>query len=224
MTSYSPLSPPFRVFILDDHKFISELLAHRLATDHQVKVVGIANKASAALHFLGEQAADIALVDMQLGEEDGVDSARRMLEVAPDLRIIGLSAHAESHYPIALLEAGGRGFVSKRASATEIADGVRRVARGDLAISADVAFYLATEMKESGPVNRLRALTAKEVEVLELLSRGYSIGEISDTLEISNKTVQSHRASMKKKLSLTTDVELCLLALKAGLVHMHDTR
>ena len=222
MTNYSPLSPPYRIFIVDDHKFIGELLAHRLSTDHHIKVVGIGNNTSAALHSLREQRIDIALVDMELGTESGVNATREMLALDPGLRVIGLSAHSESHYPIALLEAGARGFISKRASATEVVDGIRRVARGDLAISPDVALYLATEMKETGPVRRLRALTVKEIEVLQLLSIGCSVGEISSRLEISTKTVQSHRANMKKKLSLTTDVELCLLALKAGIVRMHD--
>ena len=224
MPELHKLTPPLGVFILDDHKFVGELLAHRLAGNQQIKVLGIANSASAGVHFVTHHKVDVVLVDMELGEEDGVDVARQMLDAVPSLRIIGLSAHAESHYPIALLEAGGRGFISKRASATEVIEGVRRVARGDLAISPDVAFYLATEMREAGPVQRLRALTAKEIEVLRLLSCGYSVDEISDSLEVSSKTVQSHRANMKRKLELSTDVELCLLALKAGVVRMHETR
>ena len=224
MTTIKPLSMPINVFILDDHKFIGELLAHRLSTDHHINVVGIANKPGAALHALREETIDVVLIDMDLGDDDGVDVARDMLALKPSVRVIGLSAHSESHYPITLLEAGGRGFISKRASATDVLDGIRRVARGDLAISPDVAFYLATEMKEQGPVKRLRALTAKEIEVLQLISLGCSVEEVSARLEISSKTVQSHRANMKKKLDITTDVELCLLALKAGIVNMHDAK
>lgn len=224
MQRYAPLSPPFRVFVLDDHKFVGELLAQRLATDPHIDVLGIGNRASAGLEVIADEAIDIMLVDMDLGEDDGVEITREMLALRPGLRVIGLSAHFESHYPLALLEAGGRGFLSKRASAREVIDGVRRVARGDLAISPEVAFYLATEVKEPGPAARLRALTAKELEVLELLSRGCSVGEISESLGISAKTVQSHRASMKRKLDLTTDVELCLLALRAGIVRVHDAK
>jgi len=179
---------------------------------------------SAALHFIGEHRVDVALVDMEIGDEDGVDLTRELLIRAPHLRIIGLSAFSECHYPVALLEAGGRGFISKRASAKEVLDGIRRVARGDLAISAHVAFYLATEMRETGPSKKLRALTPKEIDVLHIISLGYAVDKLSSRLAISAKTVQSHRANMKKKLDLTTEVELCLLALKAGIVRMHETK
>lgn len=224
MSNATPLSLPINVYILDDHRFIGELLAHRLSTDNHIRVVGIANKPSAALHFLQHETVDVVLVDMELGDDDGIDVTRQMLEVKPALRVIGLSAHSESHYPITLLEAGGRGFISKRASTSDVLEGIRRVARGDLAISPDVAFYLATEMKEAGPVRRVRALTAKEIEVLQLISVGCSVDEVSQRLDISSKTVQSHRANMKRKLALTTDVELCLLALRAGIVRVHDVK
>lgn len=224
MMTYEPLSTPIRVLILDDHKFIGELLAHRLSHDHHITIIGITTSTSAALHLVRDQGADVALVDMELDNDDGVDATRALLDELPTLRVIGLSAHYQSHYPIALLEAGGRGFISKRASTTDVLDGVRRVARGDLAISPDVAFYLATEAKEPGPVKRIRALTAKEIEVLQLISVGCSIDEVSYRLDISAKTVQSHRANMKRKLDLTTDVELCLLALRAGIVSVHDQK
>jgi two-component system invasion response regulator UvrY len=226
MTNFNPLATPVRVFILEDHKFIGELLAQRLSCDHYVNVVGIANKPSAALHFLRAQRVDVALLDMEFGEDepDGIEVAREMLAIEPTLRIIGLSAYCEGHYPVALLEAGGRGFLSKRANATEVLDAIRRVARGDLAISPDVAYYLATEVKMAGPNRRLRALTAKEVEVMHLIALGCSVKEVSSRLEISAKTVQSHRANMKRKLQLTTDVELCRLAIKAGITRMHEAK
>ena len=224
MPAYAPLSPPYRVYVLDDHKFIAELLAQRLGTDHCINVVGLGNTGSAALHFMREHRVDIALLDMELDDDDGVGIAVELLRLEPRLRIVGLSAHVASHYPLTLLEAGGRGFISKRASTKELVEGVRRVARGDLAISPDVAFHLATAVRESGPVNKLRALTAKEVEVLKLISRGLSVEEISAELAISSKTVQSHRHNMRRKLKLRSDVELCLLALKAGCVRVHEAK
>ncbi len=222
MATNDPLSPPFRVLIVDDHRIIGELLANRLVADHQIRVLGIGNNISSAVHFIRQQSVDIALVDMEIGEKCGIEASRQLLEINPNLRIIGLSAHFESHYPISLLEAGGRGFISKRSSATDIVDAIRRVARGDLAISPDVALHLATQVRETGPVKRLSLLTGKETEVLQLLAVGHSVDEISAHLNISVKTVQSHRANMKKKLSLTTDVELCLLALRAGIIRVHD--
>jgi two-component system invasion response regulator UvrY len=224
MQTYAPLSPPYRVFVLDDHVFIAELLAHRLSTDSAIKVVGSGTSGAAACEFVRRERVDIILLDMELADDDGVRIARELLALEPRLRLLGLSAHVASHYPTTLLEAGGRGFLSKRASTRELVDGVRRVARGDLAISADVAFHLATAVQNSGPLHRLRDLTGKEAEVLRLLSCGHSIDEISGVLAISAKTVQTHRSNLRRKLHLKSDVELCLLALKAGMVRVHEAK
>lgn len=226
MQKYEPLSPPYKILILDDHRFIGELLAQRLAADSAMQVVCIANKSETALEVVRRQQIDVALVDVELDGDtrDGIDVAREILTIKPGLRIIGLSAHAECHFPISMLEAGGRGFLSKRSSSSEVIDGVRRVARGDLAVSPDVAHYITVNMKEPTPGNQLKQLTNKEREVLRLLAMGHAIEEAADMLNVSGKTVQAHRASMKKKLEVSTDVDLCLIALKSGIVKLYDSK
>ena len=224
MQAYAPLAPPFRVYLADDHKLVTELLAQRLICDAAIDVVGSGNSGAATVHFLRQHRVDVLLLDMELDGDDGVRVARELLAHDPGLRIVGLSAHVDSHYPLTLLEAGGRGFLSKRATTRELVEGVRRVARGDLAISPDVAFHLATSVREAGPVNKLRGLTLKEIEVMKLLSLGHSLSEISELLAISVKTVQSHRHNLRRKLNLKSDVELCLLALKAGFVRIHEAK
>lgn len=224
MQEYAPLSPPYRVYVVDDHKLVTELLTHGLAADHAITVVGSGNNGAAAKRFVAEQRVDVVLLDMEIGQEDGVGLARELLVIDPRLRIIGLSAFVSSHYPLTLLEAGGRGFLSKRTTPRELADSVRRVARGDLAISADVAYHLATDVRDVGPVNKLRLLTGKESSVLHLLARGYAVEEIAQDLHMSAKTVQAHRNNMRRKLKLRSDVELCLMALKAGFVRVHEAK
>lgn len=224
MKNHHPLSAPYHVYVLDDHRFIGELLVNRLGTDKDMRVVGVGTTRQGVVDCIAARRIDIVLLDMELEDGDGVEVATELLTLQPGLRIIGLSAFAETHYPLALLECGGRGFMSKRVSTTDLLNGVRRVARGDLAISPDVAMHLATATREPGPVYQLRALTGKETEVLRLLSCGYSVEEISEHLAISAKTVQSHRTSMKRKLNAQTDVELCLMALRAGVVSMRQTK
>ncbi len=224
MMNNGPLSPPFRVYILDDHKFVTEILTHRLNSDPNIEVVGIGNKGGSALHFIQTHRVDIALLDMELEDDDGVHVAVEMMKFDPRIRVVGLSAHVTNHYPLALLEAGGRGYISKKASSTEIVEGIRRVARGDMTISPDVAFHLATEVQEAGPVSKIRGLTSKESTILKLYSQGYSIDEIAEKLGITAKTVQSHRINLKRKLNIRTDVGLCLLALRAGIIGIRDTK
>lgn len=224
MQEYAPLSPPYRVYVVDDHKLVTELLTHGLAADHAIAVVGSGNNGAAAKRFVAEQRVDVVLLDMEIGLEDGVGLARELLVIDPRLRIIGLSAFVFSHYPLTLLEAGGRGFLSKRITPRDLADSIRRVARGDLAIGADVAYHLATDVRDVGPVNKLRQLTGKESSVLHLLARGFAVEEIAQDLHISTKTVQAHRNNMRRKLKLRSDVELCLMALKAGFVRVHEAK
>ena len=215
------LKPPFRVLFIDDHKFMAESLAQRLAVDRSIEIVGIVARGAAAEKIVAEQTVDIVLLDMELEQEDGLGIARALLARKPALRLVGLSAHDRDHYPLSMLQLGAAGFLSKRASVREISDALRRVAAGEVAVSAEVATWLATQRVVVGPGDALANLTPKEREVLGLLAVGLTVEEIAERLALTCKTVQTHRNSLRKKLGVKTDVELCLLAIKAGLVDIH---
>jgi two-component system nitrate/nitrite response regulator NarL len=215
------LKPPYRVAIIDDHKFLGELLAQRLGGDGALQIVGIASRGSAALQLVRTQPVDIVLLDIELEQEDGVAVARHLLEACPHLRIIGLSMHDSDYHPAALLEIGAFGFISKRAGVKDIIEGIKRVASGDMAVSPQVAVFLATCSAGSGPIEKVRGLTTKESAVLGDIARGFTVKEIARRNGVTEKTVQTHRCNMRKKLNVQTDVELCLIALKAGLVDLH---
>lgn len=224
MQNFEPLTPPYHVFILDDHRFLGELLAHRLDSDSHMRVLGVGSRPEALHAVLARHRVDILMIDMDLGDDDGLAVTGGLLAHHPELRVVGLSAHVESHYPLAILEVGGRGFMSKRVTTSELVDGVRRVARGDLAISSDVAMHLACTVTDDVWQRRLHGLTTREREVLRLLARGYSAEEVAARLRMAVKTVQSHRANMKRKLGARNDVELCLMALRAGFVSVREAR
>ena len=216
-----PLKPPFRVLFIDDHKFMAESLAQRLAVDRSIEVVGIAARGASAEKIVDEQAVDIVIIDMELEQEDGLGVARTLLARKPGLRLVGLSAHDRDHYPLSMLQLGAAGYLSKRASVREIAEALRRVAAGKVAVSAEVATWLATQRLNVGPGERLSSLTPKEHEVLGMLAIGLTVEEVAERLELTSKTVHTHRNNLRKKLGVKTDVELCLLAIKAGLLDIH---
>ncbi len=166
------------------------------------------------------------LLDIELDGDtrDGIDVAREILAINPGLRIIGLPACAECYFPISMLEAGGRGFLSKGSSGSEVIDGAGRVAQGDLAVRPDVAHYITVNMKERTPGNQLKQLTNRKRKVLRLLAIRHAIEEAADMLNGSGKTVRVHRASMTKKHEVSTEVDLCLIALKSGIVKLHDSK
>ncbi|MGH8597139.1 MAG: response regulator, partial [Gammaproteobacteria bacterium] len=201
-----PLRPPFQVIIVDDHKFVAETLAQRLALDNAIKLVGLANVGSTALHLIENHPVDIVLLDMELEQEDGIGLAKQMLTRKPELRIIGLSMHDADYHPVALLEIGGMGFISKRANVKEISDAVRRVANGDMAVSPHIAVHMATHGASAGPLDKIKRLTTKEVEVLSEIAHGFSVKQIAQRAGLTEKTIQTHRNNMRKKLKATTDV------------------
>lgn len=218
-----PIKPPYRILVVDDHKFVCEMLAHKLALDRCVQIVGIANHGAGAVDIARSTELDIVLLDMTLEQEDGIGVARQLLAAQPELRIIGLSMHDRGHYPQTLLELGGMGFLTKRTSAREISEAVRRVAGGGLAVSPEIAVSLARQAGSSAN-EQLHRLTGKEIEVLQLLASGLTIKELARALTLTDKTVQSHRNSLRKKLGVRTDVELCLMAIRAGFVDIHHLR
>lgn len=217
-----PLRPPYRVIIVEDHKFLAEILAQRLSLDSTIKVVGIANVGSAAVHLVTTQPVDIVLLDMQLEQEDGLGVAQRLWEHNPEVRIIGLSVWDADYHPGALLELGGHGFLTKRANTKDILEAIRRVANGEMAISPQIAVHLALHSTQPTPTELYRTLTNKEVEVVAEIARGFSVKQIAQRMSLTEKTIQTHRNSIRKKLHAITDVQLCLIAIKAGLVDIHQ--
>lgn len=215
------LRSPFRVMLVDDHKFVVEMLGQRLGAESNIQIVGTATDGLGAEKILREHEVDIVLIDMELNQENGLGLARRLLELQPHLRVVGLSVHDHDDYPLALLQLGAAGFLSKRSTGRDIADAVRRVALGEMAVSPAVAAYLATQRMEGAPADWLSRLTPKETDVLSCLARGLSVRGIANRLGLTMKTVQTHRNSLRKKLGVSTDVELCLLAIKAGLLDLH---
>ena len=221
MTNYPPLNAPYRVMIVDDHKFIVELLAQRLSVEPKIEVVGMANHGSAALHIAKTTKVDIVLLDMELEKEDGIHVARELLKLNPRLRIVGLSMHDADHHPISLLELGGLGFISKSATGREIIEAIIRAAAGEMAISPKVAVFLATQCTNPSPVDQIRSLSQKEVKIMKMIALGMSVEQISKNLSLVTKTIHAHRNRLKKKMGVDTDVELCLVAIRSGLIGIH---
>ena len=198
-----PLTAPFRIMIVDDHKFLVELLAQRLECDSRIKITGLANRASTVYHILENEEIDIVLLDMDLGDDDGIEIAERIFNSKPHIRVVGLSVHDSDTYPIRLLELGGSGFISKQATGRDIIEGIIRVASGEMAISPKIAVHIAVAYNKVNPLTRLRSLTDKEQAILRLVAVGYPAAEIACIMGVSEKTVHGHRANLKKKLGAT---------------------
>jgi DNA-binding NarL/FixJ family response regulator len=214
-----------KVVIADDHKIIRVGLRGLLEREKDIAVVGEAENAEDIEKLLADQAADVILMDIDLGEVDGIMATKRVKELFPSLQVLGLTMHEEPDYIIKMLEAGASGYLLKNAGREELLAAIHTVAKGDSYFSQKVSATLlqaVTRQKMAAPeVKKIQIqtpLSEREIEVLRLIAQEYSNGEIAEKLFISIRTVDTHRRNLLEKLQVKNTVGLVKYAISKGLI------
>lgn len=201
-----------RIVIIDDHPFVREGLKQLLAGQSEFELVGEASSMKEAQPLLQTASPDVAVVDLTLGSDDGIDLVRWMREQHPDIRVLVLSMQEEALYAERLLRLGVSGYVMKNVAGTDFLGALRKVARGQRHVSSAMGERLLSQMargRAPGPdEDPVSALTERELEVFRLIGAGISTREISQRLDLSMKTVDAHRRHMREKLNLRSTNEL----------------
>jgi len=201
-----------RIVIIDDHPFVREGLKQLLAGQSEFELVGEASSMKEAQPLLQTASPDVAVVDLTLGSDDGIDLVRWMREQLPDIRVLVLSMQEEALYAERLLRLGVSGYVMKNVAGTDFLGALRKVARGQRHVSSAMGERLLSQMargRAPGPdEDPVSALTERELEVFRLIGAGISTREISQRLDLSMKTVDAHRRHMREKLNLRSTNEL----------------
>ena len=205
-----------RVFIVDDHPMTRAGLLATLEREADFEVVGTAADGIAAWNIIDEKVPDVALVDIRMPGEDGVSLVRRVKESGLPVRSLMLTSYDAQQYVLASLRAGARGFILKTATPEEITRAINTVAKGGFYLDSEVASAMGDG--EFTP----EQLSAREREVLILASKGFSSKEVAARLFISERTVQTHLASIYDKLGAKNKTEALLLALKYGVVTLEE--
>lgn len=206
-----------RVLVVDDHPVVRKGLVEMFGEVPGFIVTGEAGTIAEALHAVAVDPPDVAIVDLTLGAESGLDLLASLAQHQPDVRVLVLSAHDERLYAERALKAGALGYVMKDHAAGELVEAVRRVADGRSAVSPDVTErILSTLGTRRGAVATTRSplerLSDREHHVLTLLGQGLTTRQIADQLQISVKTIESHLAHLKEKLGARNGRELTRLA------------
>jgi DNA-binding NarL/FixJ family response regulator len=213
------VSPPIRVYVIDDHAVVREALRLGMANAPDMILVGEAATAAEARAAIASADPGVVLVDVGLPDGDGIELTAALRALVPRARLVILSAHEDALRVTEALRAGVHGYVSKTWRLDAILDAVRRAASGDSPLSAKAE---TAAMKALGPRGEVRggleALTERELEVLRLLGAGASTMEAGAALGISHKTVETHRARLYEKLGCESAIELARIALRHGLV------
>lgn len=192
-----------RLLLVDDHALVREGLTSLLSYHDDFTVVGEAEDAEGALAQARALEPDIVLMDVELPGENGVMATQRLKAELPDVTVVMLTVRDDSQTLFEAIKAGAQGYLVKNARSRELLDQLRGLARGEAAISRRVAVRILDEIRgETEPVEPEEALSAREMDVLELVAAGLSNAEIAERLVVSEHTVKNHMKSILSKLHL----------------------
>jgi len=212
-----------RVLVADDQTVVREGLVLLLGLIPGVEVVGTAADGEEAVHLAGERRPDVVLMDLRMPRMDGVEATRRIREGYPDVQVVVLTTYADDQSVFSALRAGARGFLTKSASAEEIAQAVTVVHEGDAQLDPSVQRRLLESMTAKEPQrNRTAGLTSREEDVLRLIARGRTNAEIARELFISEATVKTHINNLFAKAGLRDRAQAVRYAYEHGLAEPPD--
>jgi DNA-binding NarL/FixJ family response regulator len=206
-----------RVLIVDDHPLVREGLANLINAQSDLMVCGEAEDSTQAIARIAKARPHVALVDISLKNESGLELVKYLASQFPQVALIILSMHDETLYAERALRSGARGYVMKREATKSVLASIRRVLEGGIYVSERVTSRMANALSSSGeaasssPVERL---SDRELEIFRLLGQGRTASQIAGDLNLSVKTVQAYCARAKEKFGVSSLVELLRAAIR----------
>ncbi|MDX1585039.1 MAG: response regulator transcription factor [Thermoanaerobaculia bacterium] len=207
-----------RLMLVDDHELVRAGLRELIANEPDFEIAAEAGTGAEALDALRDQDIDIVVLDLSLPDYSGIDLMKSMLAQRPNLRILILSMHPEESYARRIMRAGAHGYVNKGAAPDLLITAIRKVAGNGRFVSPALAELLALDLAEDGSAIPHERLSDREFEVFERLARGASVSEIAEELNLSPKTVSTHRSRILQKMDLQNNAELVRYAVKHGML------
>jgi DNA-binding NarL/FixJ family response regulator len=206
-----------RIFLIDDHPLVREGLINLINSQRDLVVCGEAEDSAGAMTGIAKTRPEVALVDISLKNESGLELVKNLESQFPLVALIVLSMHDEALYAERALRAGARGYVMKRESSKSVLASIRRVLEGGVYVSERVVNSMARRLSssskktESSPVERL---SDRELEIFRLLGQGRTTAQIAEDLHLSLKTVQAYCARAKEKFGVGSLGELLRAAIR----------
>ncbi len=208
-----------RVLVVDDHDLVRTGISRMLADISGLQVIGQADSGEDAIRKARELKPDVVLMDVKMPGIGGLEATRKLLRSYPDLKVIAVTICEDDPFPTRLLQAGVAGYLTKGAALEEMVQAIRMVFGGQRYISPQIAQQLA--LKSFQPQlseSPFDLLSEREIQIALMIANCQKVQSISDKLCLSPKTVNTYRYRIFEKLSITSDVELALLAVRHGMV------
>jgi DNA-binding NarL/FixJ family response regulator len=212
-----------KILIADDHRLFRDGLKALLEKQADMQVVGETADGIATVQAVQEKKPDIILMDISMPELNGIEATRQIIESRPDIRVIMLSMHSDQRYIAECLKAGAVGYILKDCPTEELLTAIRAVANKQVYLSRKITESLVRDyvnLNKGGSNLVFAILSPREREVLQLLAEGKSTKQIADKLNVSVKTIETHRKQIMDKLDMHSIAELTKYAIREGLTSL----
>jgi DNA-binding NarL/FixJ family response regulator len=215
------MNKPIRIIIADDHKMVREGLKAFISPIPYMQVVGEAANGADVVEMAVRLHPDVILLDLLMPKMDGIEATRRIVDRNPDAHILVITSYAEDEKVLAAIHAGASGYLLKDSSPEELKEAIEVLSHGESYLPPGIARKVLREMnRPSQPDEPLPSLSRREIDVLALVTKGYSNEEIARDLFISVWTVRSHLGRIMKKIQVENRTQAALYAIRSGLVNV----
>jgi len=215
-----------RILIADDHAMLREGMRNLLEEEKDFQMVGEAADGEEAVRLASKLKPDIVIMDIVMPRLNGVEATKQIKQVSPATAVLILTAYADIRYIIGLLEAGACGYLLKNSPGQDVVKAIREVRSGESVLDPEVTRKLVQRLASLSKTQDERGttgqLTAREMEILKLASRGLSNKEMSEKLFISLRTVKAHMTNIFNKLGCSSRTDAIIKGLKQGYIELDD--
>lgn len=211
------MGKPIRVVIVDDHRVVLEGFMARLKMEPEIEVIATASNGLEALEVVKQHRPDVILMDVSMPIMNGIDATRLIKEEVPDAKVLMLTMHDNREYIMKVMQAGAVGYMLKEISAEKMVQAIKTVNLGSTYFCESVTQTLFTQdiipsAQKPNPLSR------REEAVLKMVAQGHSSKKIASLLNISYRTVETHRQNIKHKLDIHSTAELAQYAIQHGML------
>lgn len=208
-----------RAFLVDDHTLVLDGIRSRLSDEDNIEVIGTACNGEEAIERVKELTPDVVLMDVSMPVMGGFEATRILKQELPETRVLILSMHDDKEYIVKLMQAGAYGYVLKDVSSNELIKAIESVHQGSTYFSSSASESLFNNFN-SDAIGTEPVLTHRETDILKLIAEGQCNKDIARTLNISVRTVETHRFNIKKKLDIHTAAGLTKYAIEHNLLKL----
>lgn len=211
-----------KVFIVDDHEMFREGVKMLLGKSSNFEIIGEAHNGKQCLELVSEET-DIVLMDISMPEMNGIEATQKLIEKYPALKVIALSMFGDEEYYYKMIHSGVKGFVLKEAGSKELEEAIKEVYKGRNFFSQELLRNVIVSFGEAKSAtannsDETISFTKREVEILEQICTGRSNKEIADELNISLRTVESHKSNLLQKTNVKNTISLVMYAIKNNII------